>query len=120
MNIMNAAIYARVSTEEQATDGYSVKAQREALSDYARKHNLNIINEYIDEGKSGKSISGRPQMTKLLKDAAQKKFDTVIIYKLDRLARKTRDSLEIAETLNNHGVQLISLSESIEIGRSHV
>ncbi|CEA02876.1 DNA-invertase hin [Jeotgalicoccus saudimassiliensis] len=67
----------------------------------------------------GKSISGRPQMTKLLKDAAQKKFDTVIIYKLDRLARKTRDSLEIAETLNNHGVQLISLSESIDTITPH-
>ncbi len=119
MNIMNAAIYARVSTEEQATDGYSVKAQRDALSDYARKNNLNIIDEYIDEGKSGKSISGRPQMTKLLKDAAQKKFDTVIIYKLDRLARKTRDSLVIAETLNNHGVQLISLSESIDTSTPH-
>ena len=119
MNIINVAIYARVSTEEQATDGYSVKAQRDALTDYAGKNNLNIIGEYIDEGKSGKSISGRPQMKKLLKDAAEKKFDTVIIYKLDRLARKTRDSLEIAETLNNHGVQLISLSESIDTSTPH-
>src|SRR5699024_4635656 len=73
----------------------------------------------IDEGKSGKSIDGRPEMTRLLKNVAQKKFDTIIIYKLDRLARKTRDSLEIAETLNNHGVQLISLSESIDTSTPH-
>ncbi|WP_200416187.1 recombinase family protein [Virgibacillus salexigens] len=119
MSVINAVIYTRVSTTEQALDGYSVKAQRDTLRDYARRNHLTIIDEYVDEGKSGKSIEGRPEMTRLLKDAAQKKFDTIIIYKLDRLARKTRDSLEIAETLNEHGVQLISLSESIDTSTPH-
>lgn len=112
-------IYARVSTEEQATEGYSIKAQKDLLSSYAEKHNLAIVSEYIDEGKSGKSIEGRPQMIRLLEDVKQKKFEAVIVYKLDRLARKTRDSLEIVETLGNHGVQLISLSENIDTTTPH-
>ena len=119
MNIINAVIYARVSTEEQATDGFSIKAQRNALRDYALKNNLTIIDEYIDEGKSGKSIEGRPEMTRLLRDAALKKFDTIVIYKLDRLARKTIDSLDIAEILGNHGIELISLSENIDTSTIH-
>ena len=114
-----AVIYARVSTEEQATDGYSIKAQKDLLSNYAEKNNLTIIDDYIDEGKSGKSIAGRPQMIRLLDDAKQGKFEAVIVYKLDRLARKTRDSLEIVETLGNHGVQLISLSENIDTTTPH-
>ena len=117
--LLQAVIYARVSTEEQATEGYSIKAQKDLLNTYAEKHNLTIISEYIDEGKSGKSIDGRPQMIRLLEDAKQKKFEAVIVYKLDRLARKTRDSLEIVETLGNHGVQLISLSENIDTTTPH-
>lgn len=116
---IQAVMYARVSTEEQATEGYSIKAQKDLLNTYAEKHNLTIISEYIDEGKSGKSIDGRPQMIHLLEDAKQEKFEAVIVYKLDRLARKTRDSLEIVETLGSHGVQLISLSENIDTTTPH-
>lgn len=116
---VQAVMYARVSTEEQATEGYSIKAQKDLLKSYAEKHNLTIISEYVDEGKSGKSIDGRPQMLRLLEHAQQKKFEVVVVYKLDRLARKTRDSLEIVETLNNHGVQLISLSENIDTSTPH-
>ncbi|TKD67686.1 recombinase family protein [Pseudalkalibacillus hwajinpoensis] len=117
--LLQAVMYARVSTEEQATEGYSIKAQKDLLNTFAEKHNLTIISEYIDEGKSGKSINGRPQMIQLLEDAKQKKFEAVIVYKLDRLARKTRDSLEIVETLGIHGVQLISLSENIDTTTPH-
>jgi site-specific DNA recombinase len=119
MKNLIAVIYVRVSTEEQATEGYSIKAQKELLINHAARHNLTIVDEYVDEGKSGKSITGRPQMSRLLEDAKQKKFDVVITYKLDRLARKTRDSLEIAETLGNHNVQLISLSENIDTSTPH-
>ena len=58
-------------------------------------------------------------MIHLLEDAKQEKFEAVIVYKLDRLARKTRDSLEIVETLGSHGVQLISLSENIDTTTPH-
>ncbi|MBU8730773.1 recombinase family protein [Cytobacillus oceanisediminis] len=114
MNRLKAVIYARVSTEEQAKEGYSIKAQKQLLRDYATHRNFEIVGEYIDEGRSAKSIDGRPEMQRLLKDAKEKKFNSVIIYKLDRLARKTKDSLEIAETLERYNVQLMSYSENID------
>ncbi|EJS45933.1 hypothetical protein ICE_05343 [Bacillus cereus BAG1X1-2] len=49
---IQVVMYARVSTEEQATEGYSIKAQKDLLNTYAEKHNLTIISEYLDEGKS--------------------------------------------------------------------
>jgi len=119
MKMLNAVIYARVSTNEQALEGYSIKAQQDLLMEYAQKHSFSIIDSYVDEGKSGKSIEGRPQMSRLINDAKQNKFDVVLIYKLDRLARKTKDSLEIVEILESHKAQLISLSESIDTTTPH-
>jgi site-specific DNA recombinase len=116
---LKAVIYARVSTDEQAAEGYSIPAQIELLVDYAKRHNLTITDEYIDNGKSGKSIAGRPQMSRLLEDAQKNSFDAVIVYKLDRLARSTRDSIDIAELLSRHGIQLISLSENIDTTTPH-
>lgn len=112
--MLKGVIYARVSTEEQATEGYSIEAQKQLLYDYAKHRDIQIIDEYIDEGRSGKNIEGRPQMQRLLKNSKNGDFDVVIIYKLDRLSRKTRDSLEIAETLESNNVQLISYSENID------
>ncbi len=112
--MLTGVIYARVSTEEQASEGYSIEAQKQLLYAYAKQRNIQIIDEYIDEGRSGKSIDGRPQMQRLLKDSKNGEFHAVITYKLDRLARKTRDSLEIVETLERHNVQLMSYSESID------
>ena len=112
--MLTGVIYARVSTEEQVSEGYSINAQKELLQEYAKTRNIQIVDEYIDEGRSGKSIEGRPEMQRLLKDARDNKFDTVITYKLDRLARKTRDSLDIVETLERHNVQLMSYSENID------
>lgn len=109
-NKIKAVLYARVSTEEQATEGYN--AQKELLNEFAHKHNFEIIDEYIDEGKSGKNIEGRPEMKRLLKDAKNENFNAVIVYKLDRLSRKTKDSLEIVEVLEFHNIQLISYSET--------
>jgi hypothetical protein len=63
---LKAVIYDRVSTDEQATEGYSIPAQIELLVDYAKRHNLTITDENIDNGKSGKSIAGPPQMSRLL------------------------------------------------------
>lgn len=114
MKELKGVIYARVSTEEQATEGYSIAAQKEALQEYARLRQIDIVDQYVDEGRSGKSIDGRPQMQQLLQSAKDQKFDVVLIYKLDRLSRKTKDSLEIIETLDQHNIQLMSYSENID------
>ena len=109
-----AALYARVSTEEQATEGYSIQAQVSEIEKYAELHNIEIVARYIDEGASGKSIEGRPQMKQLLKDVRDKKFDVIMVYKIDRLARKLKDALEISETFENNNAKLISLRENVD------
>lgn len=109
-----AAIYARVSTEEQVREGFSIQAQLGELERYAEANNIEIVARYIDEGASGKSIAGRPYMRRLLKDAQEKKFNTVMVYKIDRLARKLKDALEISDTLEQHNVKLISLNENFD------
>lgn len=111
---LKGVIYARVSTEEQATEGYSIAAQKEALQEYARLRQIDIVDQYVDEGRSGKSINGRPKMQQLLQAAKEHKFDVVLIYKLDRISRNAKDSLEISEILNQHNIQLMSYSENID------
>lgn len=113
-NIKRAVIYARVSTEEQATEGFSIKAQVSELYRQAELLKMEVVHEYIDEGVSGKSISGRPEMKRLLTDARQKKFDIVLVYKLDRVSRKLKDALEISDELERNNVQLMSLQENFD------
>ena len=60
-------IYTRVSTSMQV-DGYSLDAQREKLKKYAEFQEMSIVGEYSDEGKSGKSVEGRPQFMQMLRD----------------------------------------------------
>ncbi|MFC7751583.1 recombinase family protein, partial [Paenibacillus thermoaerophilus] len=115
MNKKTAAIYVRVSTEEQATEGFSIQAQISELERYALQNNLEIVERYIDEGFSGKTIEGRPQMRRLLKEVSQGKFQSVLIYRTDRLSRKTKDSLEIIEILQKNNIQLFSITEKVDL-----
>lgn len=115
MNKVPAALYARVSTEEQATEGFSIPAQIEDIEAYATRNNMEIVARYVDEGVSGKSISGRPEMKRLLKDIDSKKFSKIIVYKIDRISRKSKDAMEIAERCEQANVSLISLNENFDI-----
>ena len=83
---MKAAIYARVSTLEQAEQGYSLIAQQEKLEAYATGMGYSIFKNYVDDGFSGKSLE-RPAIINLINDVKNKKIDIVLIYKLDRLSR---------------------------------
>ena len=74
-----AAIYVRVSTEEQAKHGISLGAQEEALENYAKALGYEISKIYMDRGKSGKDIKGRQEMKQLLEDAQNKKFQAIFI-----------------------------------------
>jgi len=109
-----AAIYIRVSTEEQAKYGVSLGAQEEALGNYARALGYDILRIYKDEGKSGKDLKGRPEMMQLLKDAEARKFQAIFIYKLDRFSRSLRDLIETIEKLKEWNVDFISLQDKIE------
>ena len=109
-----AAIYVRVSTEEQARQGISLIAQEEALKNYAVALGYDLFKVYKDEGKSAKDIKGRPEMIQILKDAEAHKFQAILIYKLDRFSRSLRDLIDTIEKLKEWDIDFISLQDKIE------
>ncbi|MDD5610779.1 MAG: recombinase family protein [Candidatus Omnitrophica bacterium] len=115
---MKAAIYIRVSTEDQAREGTSLEVQREFLESYAKRENWEIYypekdNIYNDDGYSGYTLE-RPALSRLLKDAKLKKFDVVVVYKIDRFARNNRLLLNLVEELNNAGIGFKSATEAFD------
>ena len=72
MTTKNVAIYARVSTIEQAEEGYSIDEQIRVLNKFCEREGYLVYDEYVDRGISGKNISGRPAIQRLLLDAEQK------------------------------------------------
>lgn len=111
---VNVAIYCRVSTEEQAKEGFSIKAQTEKLKDYSRIRDWNVYDIYSDPGISGKNITERPDVNRMIKDIIQGSVNTVLVYKVDRLTRNTRDLIELVDIFNKNDCDFISLSESID------
>ena len=108
------ALYARVSTEEQAIQGYSITAQKESIHQYCQLYNKVIVDEYIDAGISGKNITKRPEMQRLLKELKTGKFDEVVVWKLNRLSRNTKDFLEIYENFEENNIVFSSISEQFD------
>lgn len=112
--IIRVAIYARVSTDEQAEHGYSIDAQLDTLRNYCKLYNKQIMSEYVDRGVSGKSIKGRYELQQLLKDAEGGLFDEVIVWKINRMARKNIDLLQIVDLLDKNNIAFRSFSENFE------
>lgn len=108
------AIYCRVSTIEQAEEGYSVDEQRRRCIEYCEKEGHEVFKVYEDRGISGKNISGRPGLKDLLKDSNDKKFDLVVVWKLNRISRRLIDILNIVDTLDKNSIAFRSLTESFE------
>jgi len=109
-----AAIYIRVSTEDQVKFGVSLQAQQEALENYCKAMGYEITKIYKDEGKSAKDIKHRPAMQELLKNAEERKFDAIFIYKLDRFSRSLMDLITTIEKLKNWNVDFVSIQDKIE------
>lgn len=108
------AIYSRVSTLHQAEEGYSIGQQIEALTKYCQAMDWVIYDNYSDGGFSGGKLE-RPAMQKMIQDAESGKFDTVIVYKLDRLSRNVRDTLYLVkDVFNANNVDFVSLQENID------
>lgn len=107
------ALYVRVSSEEQV-EGYSIDGQLDVLREYCRIHNLPIFNEYVDAGKSAKSIKGRQALQELLVDAEKGRFQIVLFWKLNRLARNQKDLLQMLKIFNKNNVSAQSMTEDIK------
>ena len=93
----NAAIYCRVSTEDQAREGYSLGEQLEKLKDLCKFRDYNVYGVYEDAGISAKDMEHRPQFQKMLEEVKNHNINVIVAYKLDRLTRSVRD-LEILIT----------------------
>lgn len=106
---MKAVLYARYSSHLQ--NETTILAQRRAIKKYARKNNMDIIQEYIDRACSGNSIKGRPSMQQLLADSSSGLFEVVLVHKIDRLARKRYDGGKIIHDLEDEGIKVISVME---------
>lgn len=110
-----AALYVRVSTEEQATGGYGLAVQRERCLAMATVKGWSVVATFADEGISGtKDASERPGLAALLAAAEAGEIDAVIVLALDRLGRKTQIVLNLVERLTGFGVSLVSCKESLD------
>lgn len=102
---MRAALYERVSTEEQKMHGLSLEAQKEALEAYAKERSMLIVGHYTDAGVSGqKPISKRPALQRLLADVQAGKVDIVLFTKLDRWSRKVKEYYKAQDVLDKRKV----------------
>ena len=87
-------IYIRVFTAMQV-DGYSLEAQKERLMKFAEFQEMEVVREYCDAGKSGKSITGRPEFQRMLQDVSEERDGVafILVFKLSRFGRNAADVL---------------------------
>lgn len=122
--LMQTAIYARVSTEEQASEGFSIHAQKDKLTKYAELNDWDIVDYYVDDGISGKNLTERPEVSRLIKDVESGKITNVLVYKLDRLTRSVKDLIYLIELFDKNNCTFNSQTEKIDtsnaVGRMFV
>ncbi|MEK4853834.1 recombinase family protein [Paenibacillus sp. FSL H7-0756] len=110
---MKTAIYIRVSTDMQVEDGFSIEGQRTRLISFAESQDWEIYDFYIDDGYSAKDLN-RPEMKRMLQDMEDKKFEVVLVYKLDRLTRSVADLHALLKTFDLYSVKFKSATEIFE------
>ena len=107
---MQAAAYARYSTEHQTES--SIAYQMRKIEEYCNDHSITVIARYTDEAKSGTNTQ-RPAFQQLCKDAAQRKFDAVVIYDISRGSRDVSDWFGFRKQMAILGIQVISVEDRI-------
>lgn len=113
-NQKQVAIYVRVSTLDQAEEGYSIDEQIDKLKKYCEVKDWAVSKVFKDAGFTG-SNTERPGMTQLIKEIKQSKFDIVLVYKLDRLSRSQKDTLYLIEDVfAKYNTDFISLNENFD------
>ena len=108
-------IYTRVSTTMQI-DGYSLDAQKARMKAYADFNDYQIVGEYEDAGKSGKSIEGRASFCRMMEDIKSGKdgVSYVLVFKLSRFGRNAADVLSTLQVMQDFGVNLICVEDGID------
>lgn len=110
---MTGVIYARYSSDNQREE--SIEGQLRECQAFAKKNDITLLEPYIDRALSAKT-DNRPNFLKMIKDSATKRFDVVIVWKLDRFSRNRFDSAHYKNILRKNGIRVISATESISEG----
>jgi len=108
---MRAALYARVSTEDQAREGYSLEAQMDMLRAYCESEDWSISEEYIDDGYSGRDLK-RPAYRKMMEE--MDRWDILVVIKMDRIHRNSMNFMGMMEILKKNGKEFASSTESLD------
>lgn len=115
MVVLRAGLYERVSTDEQAKYGFSIKTQIDALEEHCKDNKMKIVDHYTDDGVSGgKAAFRRPQMSRLLEDVKDGKVDIVLFTRLDRWFRNVQEYFKVQEILDKHGVEWRAIWEDYD------
>jgi len=117
---MRAALYARVSTEEQV-EGYSIDAQRRAFRALCEGRGWTPYREYIEEGRSARTenINKRPVFKQCIEDALAKEFDVLVVHKLDRFSRNLLVTLQYFDKLSKNGIAFVSINEMMDFSSAY-
>lgn len=113
MNVKRAALYIRVSSQGQVRDGYSLAFQEEILREFCQREGHLISGIYRDGGQSG-STTQRKDLTRLIEDARERRFDVVLIFRVDRFSRDPVDLLALVRELEKRSIKLRSVTEAVD------
>lgn len=108
---IRAAIYTRVSTEDQAKEGFSLDAQLEKLISYCKARDWTIGGEYVDDGYSGRNVK-RPAYNKMMME--MNKWDILLVLKMDRIHRNSKNFMTMMEYLKKEEKEFVSMTESLD------
>ena len=106
---MKAAIYTRVSTADQ-----NPELQLREIQDYADRQGWQVVDTYEDVASGAKA--SRPGLNRLIADAMARKFETILVWKLDRFGRSLVDCLNNIRTLEDRGIPLIAVTQNLDLG----
>ena len=105
-----AAIYARYSSDNQTEQ--SIEGQLRVCEEYAQRNGIAVTDTYIDRAMTGTN-DNRPEFQRMIKDSAEKRWEVILVYKLDRFSRNKYETAIHKKTLKDNGVKVISAMENI-------
>jgi DNA invertase Pin-like site-specific DNA recombinase len=108
MKKKTVAVYARVSTDKQKVD-----MQLQELNDFIKRSGWRLYKQYVDHGYTGANTQ-RPDFSKMMIDARQRKFDILVVWKLDRLSRSLKDLINTLDELGHLGIDFISYDNHLD------
>jgi site-specific DNA recombinase len=109
--MVRVAVYTRVSTEDQAKEGYSMEAQQERLLAYCEAQGWEVASLYQEDGHSGRNTR-RPAYQRMMEE--RQKWDIILVMKMDRIHRNSKNFMIMMENLEKWGKKFTSMNESLD------